>query len=83
MSSTVTTQNVTGTASNIGFFYNGFVDHLLDNVQIGWYAQGSGMVNIPVTDVNIPNKTITINHIFVWGILLFHIISDICKCTLL
>ena len=57
-------QNVLGLDSNIGYFYDGFYihggNHNLINVQVGWYAQGEGVVNGLVVDVNQAEEKITI-----------------------
>jgi sporulation protein YlmC with PRC-barrel domain len=70
MTSTIEIQNVSGTNSNIGFFFTNHPDTnpVTNGIQIGWYAQGEGVFNGKVTDINIANETITIeNQLFKSG----------------
>lgn len=57
-------QNVSGVDSNIGFFFGGF-NGLLNNVQVGWYAQnhtsGDNLVDGLVTEIDTINQVITIS----------------------
>jgi hypothetical protein len=53
-------QNVAGTDSYIGFFFQAFVEGTFSNVQVGWYAQGAGVVDGLVIEVNPGNETIII-----------------------
>ena len=54
-------QNVFGVPTLIGFFFDGFgVGKTLNDVQLGWYANGDGVVNGVVTNIDIPNQKITI-----------------------
>jgi hypothetical protein len=66
---TVGGTNVGGSSSYTGFFYNEMVNgpevyngqiNLFD-VQIGWLANGPGVNNVPVTAIDGPNRTITID----------------------
>ena len=54
-------QNVAGTDSFSGFFFRAFVEGTFSNVQVGWYAQGPGVVDGLVIYVgNTNNEVITI-----------------------
>lgn len=54
-------QNVAGVNSNIGFFFGGFSNGNLTMVNVGWFAQGEGVVNGIVTNININDQTISID----------------------
>lgn len=60
MTTTKIQQNVSGIDSNIGFFFDGWNNGNLIDVQLDWYAQGDGVQNGKVTFIDIPNQTITI-----------------------
>ena len=57
-------QNVAGTNSNTGYFFGGFANGNLANVEVGWYAQGHDtdglLVDGLVTAIDIINQRITI-----------------------
>lgn len=54
-------QNVFGVPSLVGFFFDGFgAGKTLNNVEVGWFANGDGVVNAVVTNVNPANQTIAI-----------------------
>jgi hypothetical protein len=66
---TVATQNVAGTDDLTGFFFGGFPTPL-GVVQVGWYANGFGVTDALVNNINSINQTITIdagNGLFVSG----------------
>jgi hypothetical protein len=55
-------QNVSGSNGTTGFFFGGFRnDGLLDFVKVGFLANGTGVVNAPVTAIDRVNQTITIS----------------------
>jgi hypothetical protein len=55
-------QNVAGSNNETGFFFGGFRNEgLLDLVKVGWLANGTGVVNKPVTSIDRNNQTITIS----------------------
>ena len=55
-------QNVAGSDDTTGFFFGGFRnDGLLDLVEVGWLANGTGVTNAPVTAIDRNNQTITIS----------------------
>jgi hypothetical protein len=55
-------QNVAGTNDATGFFFGGFRgEGLLDFVKVGFLANGTGVVNAPVTAIDRDNQTITIS----------------------
>jgi hypothetical protein len=55
-------QNVAGTNDATGFFFGGFRnDGLLDFVKVGFLANGTSVVNAPVTAIDRNNQTITIS----------------------
>ena len=59
---TASFQNVAGTNNATGFFFGGFRnDGLLDFVKVGFLANGTGVVNAPVTAIDRDNQTITIS----------------------
>ena len=62
-------QNVSGTSSNVGFFFNGFVGAQFNDLEIGWLANGPGLVNAVVISIDRENYTITIEqpNIFMSG----------------
>ena len=51
-------QNVAGVADSVGFFF-GYTANI-EQIQIGWYANGTGVVNGLVIAKDVPNQTITI-----------------------
>jgi hypothetical protein len=51
-------QNVAGTDGNVGFFF-GWTE-IIEQIQIGWYANGAGVVNGLVIAKDVPLQTITI-----------------------
>jgi hypothetical protein len=51
-------QNVAGVADSVGFFFGGAAN--IEQIQIGWYANGAGVVNGLVIAKDVPNQTITI-----------------------
>lgn len=54
-------QNVAGTSSLTGFFFDGFgPGKTLNDVEIGWFANGGGVVNAVVTNINTSTQKITI-----------------------
>jgi hypothetical protein len=66
---TVATQNVAGTDDLTGFFFGGFPTPL-GVVQVGWYANGFGVTDALVNNIDSINQTITIdagNGLFVSG----------------
>jgi hypothetical protein len=59
---TASFQNVAGTNNATGFFFGGFRnDGLLDLVKVGFLANGTDVVNAPVTAIDRVNQTITIS----------------------
>ena len=60
---TIAIQNVAGVPTYVGFFFNGFSGSppsSLGSVQIGWYANGSGVTDALVTAVDSGNEYISI-----------------------
>ena len=51
-------QNVAGVADSVGFFFGWAAN--IEQIQIGWYANGAGVVNGLVVAKDIPSQTITI-----------------------
>ena len=51
-------QNVSGTDGSTGLFF-GWTERI-EQIQIGWYANGAGVVNGLVIAKDVPNQTITI-----------------------
>jgi hypothetical protein len=51
-------QNVSGTDGSIGFFF-GWADRIAQ-IQVGWYANGTNVVNGLVIAKDVPSQTITI-----------------------
>jgi hypothetical protein len=66
---TTATQNVSGVDGLTGFFFGGFPSPL-GVVQVGWYANGFGVTDALVTNIDSVNELITIaagNGVFVSG----------------
>ena len=51
-------QNVSGTNGSVGFFF-GWTENI-EQIQVGWYANGVGVVNGLVIAKDVPSQTITI-----------------------
>jgi len=51
-------QNVAGVADSVGFFFGCAAN--IEQIQIGWYANGTGVVNGLVIAKDVPSQTITI-----------------------
>lgn len=51
-------QNVAGINDSVGFFFGWTAN--IEQIQIGWYANGAGVVNGLVIAKDIPSQTITI-----------------------
>ena len=63
------TQNVAGSDGLVGFFFGGFPTPLAP-VQVGWYANGTGITDALVTNIDSVNQLITIaagNGVFISG----------------
>jgi outer membrane biosynthesis protein TonB len=63
------TQNVAGSDGLVGFFFGGFPTPLAP-VQVGWYANGTGITDALVTNIDSGNQLITIasgNGVFISG----------------
>ena len=56
----VAMQNVSGTNSNSGFFFGGFRNENFGIIQVGWYAQGDGVIDGKVTTIDPTNEVIII-----------------------
>lgn len=70
MSSTIAIQNVYGVDSNTGFFFTNHpeTNQITNTIQIGWYAQGDGVLNGKVIAININDENVTIeNQLFKSG----------------